>query len=113
MSHPRRSRSALSRTTPRRGALLWRVVCEMRPLGRAALRAALTLCRVLSCHGFALFSKFRELNAELAAEWNRYSPRTPFATCYALCVTRYALRVTHYAPRTTCHTPVTATAHSS
>lgn len=26
MSHPRRSRSALSRTTPRRGALLWRVV---------------------------------------------------------------------------------------
>lgn len=33
--------------------------------------AALALCHVLSCHGIALFSKFRELNAELAAEWNR------------------------------------------
>lgn len=34
--------------------------------------AALTLFRVLTCDGFALFSKFRELDAELAAEWAAY-----------------------------------------
>ena len=37
----------------------------------ACTLAALALCHVVSCSGIALFSKFRELNAELAAEWNR------------------------------------------
>ena len=78
-----------------------------RPAGRAALRATLTLCRVLSCHGFALFSKFRELNAELTAEWNRslttlHPPRTTH------CSPRTALPTTHHAPGNAHHSALSA-----
>ena len=60
----------------------------------ACTLAALALCHVLSCHGMALFSKFRELNAELAAEWNRSL------------TTHHTLLTTHLAQRTTYQTPL-------
>ena len=62
----------------------------------ACTLAALALCHVLSCHGMALFSKFRELNAELAAEWNR-----SLASHDKLHTTHVAQHATYQTPDTT------------
>ena len=65
---------------------------------RACTLAALALCHVLSCHGMALFSKFRELNAELAAEWNR-----SLTSHHTRLTTHLALHATYQTPLSTRH----------